>query len=87
MGAHDNYDSSRSHLIAAVLRKIHKAKITGGTEVEVWGDGTARRELLFVDDLAHYIVDIIDKLCTLPDLRQAYRSYVKSLESDAAESA
>jgi GDP-L-fucose synthase len=66
-GAYDDYDPTRSHLIAAIIQKLHKAKQSGATEVEVWGDGTARRELMFVDDLTQYITTVINRLDTLPD--------------------
>jgi GDP-L-fucose synthase len=51
-GPHDNYDLLGSHVAAALLVKIHRAKVTGAPEVEVWGTGRPRREFLHVDDLA-----------------------------------
>lgn len=67
-GPGDSYDPARSHLIAAVLRKIHDAHTSGAESVEIWGDGTARREFLFVDDLAHFVVSRLDDLGELPDV-------------------
>jgi len=51
-GPNDNYDLQNSHVIPALIRKIHEAKVTEKDVVEVWGSGTARREFLYVDDLA-----------------------------------
>jgi GDP-L-fucose synthase len=51
-GPNDNYDLSNSHVLPALLKKIHIAKIKNAPVVEVWGTGTPRREFLHVDDLA-----------------------------------
>jgi GDP-L-fucose synthase len=51
-GPGDNYHPQHSHVVAGILRRTHEAKIAGKSEVVVWGDGTPRRELLYVDDLA-----------------------------------
>lgn len=51
-GPQDNFSLKNSHVVPALIRKAHEAKITGATEMEVWGSGNARRELLHVDDLA-----------------------------------
>jgi GDP-L-fucose synthase len=51
-GPNDNYDPNNSHVLPALIRKIHEAKIKGAQAVEVWGTGTPRREFLHVDDLA-----------------------------------
>lgn len=51
-GPGDNYHPQDSHVVAGILRRTHEAKIEGNSELVVWGDGTARRELLHVDDLA-----------------------------------
>lgn len=51
-GPHDNYDLKNSHVLPALIRKFHEAKLAGTPEVEVWGTGTPRREFLHVDDLA-----------------------------------
>lgn len=51
-GPYDNYDLRNSHVLPALLRKFHEAKVNGVTEVEVWGTGTPRREFMHVDDLA-----------------------------------
>jgi GDP-L-fucose synthase len=51
-GPHDNFDLTSSHVLPALIRKFHDAKIAGRTEVQVWGSGRPRREFLHVDDLA-----------------------------------
>jgi len=51
-GPNDNYDLNNSHVLPALLRKFHEAKMEGKTEVEVWGTGSPMREFLHVDDLA-----------------------------------
>ena len=55
-GPNDNYDLETSHVLPALLRKIHHAKATGATEVPIWGSGRPRREFLHVDDLADAVV-------------------------------
>ena len=51
-GPNDNYDLNNSHVLPALLRKFHEAKVSGSSSVEVWGTGTPKREFLHVDDLA-----------------------------------
>jgi GDP-L-fucose synthase len=51
-GPGDNYDLENSHVLPAMLRKFHEAKLQGQPTVEIWGTGTPRREFLHVDDLA-----------------------------------
>ena len=52
-GPNDNYDLDNSHFFPALLSKIHNAKIKNKKKIIVWGDGKPRRELMYVDDLAH----------------------------------
>ena len=51
-GPHDNFDLTSSHVLPALIRKFHDAKVGGRDEVTIWGTGSARREFLHVDDLA-----------------------------------
>jgi GDP-L-fucose synthase len=51
-GPGDNFDLNNSHVLPALLRKVHEAKVRGDASVPVWGTGTPRREFLHVDDLA-----------------------------------
>ncbi|WP_456297699.1 GDP-L-fucose synthase family protein [Elstera litoralis] len=51
-GPGDNYDLNNSHVLPALIRKFHEAKLAGAPEVVIWGTGTPRREFLHCDDLA-----------------------------------
>jgi len=51
-GPNDNYDLENSHVLPAMIRKFHEAKLSGKESVEIWGTGTPKREFLYVDDLA-----------------------------------
>ncbi|MCK0070283.1 GDP-L-fucose synthase [Kordiimonas laminariae] len=51
-GPGDNYDLENSHVIPALIRKAHEAKVSGASEMVVWGTGKAMREFLYVDDMA-----------------------------------
>ena len=55
-GPGDNFDLERSHVLPALIKKIHQAKVNNKSEVVVWGSGTPRREFLHVDDLAEALV-------------------------------
>ena len=59
-GPNDNFDLQSSHVLPALMRKFHDAKIAGARDVEVWGSGTPRRELLHVDDLADACLFLMD---------------------------
>jgi GDP-L-fucose synthase len=51
-GPNDNFDLTSSHVLPALIRKFHDAKLSGAPDVEIWGTGSPRREFLHVDDLA-----------------------------------
>src|SRR5512136_2860146 len=51
-GPNDNYDLQTSHVLPALIRKFHEAKLSGGEKVTVWGTGTPKREFVHVDDVA-----------------------------------
>ncbi|MEO8729098.1 MAG: GDP-L-fucose synthase [Rhodoferax sp.] len=55
-GPGDNYDLQNSHVLPALIRKMHDAKLSGVKEVVLWGSGTPKREFLYVDDLADALV-------------------------------
>jgi len=55
-GPGDNYDLKTSHVLPAMIRKFHEAKLNGHSEVVLWGTGTPKREFLHVDDLASAVV-------------------------------
>lgn len=58
-GPHDTYDLKNSHVLPALLRKFHEAKLNGDPFVEVWGTGTPMREFLHVNDLAKACVHLM----------------------------
>lgn len=51
-GPYDHFEPERSHLLAAIINKIHKAKYRGDRSVEIWGSGSSRREFMYAEDLA-----------------------------------
>jgi GDP-L-fucose synthase len=58
-GPADNYHPEHGHVVAALIRRFHEAKIAGAETVTVWGTGTPRREFLYVDDLADACVFLL----------------------------
>ena len=58
-GPHDNFDLHTSHVLPALIRKVHEAKKSGARQIEVWGSGTPRREFLHADDLADACVFLL----------------------------
>jgi GDP-L-fucose synthase len=60
-GPHDNFDLATSHVLPALIRKFHDAKMRGEREVTIWGTGSPRREFLHVDDLADACVFLMDR--------------------------
>lgn len=59
-GPYDNYDLQGSHVLPAMIRKFHEAKIKGDDHVELWGTGTPLREFLYVDDMADACVYLLE---------------------------
>ncbi len=59
-GPNDNFNLESSHVLPAIIRKAHVAKITGADELVIWGSGTPRREFLHVDDLARACIHLMD---------------------------
>lgn len=60
-GPNDNYDLNNSHVVPALIRKAHEAKLRGDKELVVWGSGTPMREFLYVDDMAEACVFIMER--------------------------
>jgi GDP-L-fucose synthase len=63
-GPGDNFHPENSHVLPALIRRFHEAKLQNAPEVVVWGSGTPRRELLFVDDMAHgclFLMELSDE--------------------------
>ncbi len=60
-GPNDNYDLQNSHVLPALIRKFHEAKINGDPSVELWGSGMPKREFLYVEDLAEACVFLMNE--------------------------
>ncbi|WOK06467.1 GDP-L-fucose synthase [Imperialibacter roseus] len=65
-GPNDNYDLKNSHVLPALIRKFHDAKVSGASEVEVWGTGSPKREFLHVDDMAEACIYLMEKFDAKP---------------------
>ena len=59
-GPNDNYHPEHSHVLPALIRRFHEAKVSGAPEVTCWGDGSPLREFLYVDDLANLCVFLMN---------------------------
>ncbi len=67
-GRHDKFDPKHSHLLPAIIHKVHCAKIDGEANVEIWGDGNARREFMYAGDLADAVLRAAGDIENIPDL-------------------
>lgn len=67
-GRFDKFDPEHSHLVPAIIYKLHKAKTSGATTVDIWGDGLARREFMYAGDLADFITTAVTNFEKLPVL-------------------
>ncbi|MEI8672075.1 GDP-L-fucose synthase [Vibrio sp. SA48] len=65
-GRFDKFDPNYSHMIPAVIRKIDEAKKNQQPEINIWGDGKARREFMYAEDLAEFIFYALDKFAEMP---------------------
>jgi GDP-L-fucose synthase len=61
-GTHDNFDLNTSHVLPAMIRKFHEAKLNNNAVVGLWGSGTPMREFLFVDDMAQAVVFALENV-------------------------
>lgn len=59
-GPNDNYDLANSHVLPALIRKAHEAKLAGSQDLVIWGSGTPKREFLYVDDMADACVFLME---------------------------
>ena len=59
-GPNDNYHPTHSHVVPALIRRFHEAKVNGVESVTCWGDGSPLREFLYVDDLANLCVFLMN---------------------------
>lgn len=78
-GRWDKFDPDHSHLIPAIIHKLHQAVINGQNEVEIWGDGSARREFMYSSDLADCLVRATERFESLPSLMNVGLGYDYSI--------
>jgi GDP-L-fucose synthase len=69
-GPNDNYDLKNSHVLPALIRKFHDAKVNGASEVEIWGSGSPKREFLHVDDMAAACIYLMDTYDAAPHSKE-----------------
>ncbi len=86
-GLHDKFDPKVSHLVPAIIRKVHEAKQAGAGTVEIWGDGTARREFMFSGDLANGVWAGVTGFDTLPETMNIGLGYDYSINEYYQEAA
>jgi len=67
-GPYDKFDPKHSHLVPAIIHKVHTAMAQRLAEVEIWGDGTARREFMYAGDLADAIWRAVESFDRVPDM-------------------
>jgi len=67
-GRHDKFDPKHSHMVPAIIHKLHQAKLSETTSVDIWGDGLARREFMYAGDLADCMWRAIEQFESLPVL-------------------
>ncbi len=79
-GLWDKFDKQQSHMIPAVIRKIHEAKLAGDILVDIWGDGTTRREFLFVEDLVDFLFFVLEDFDSVPDTINVGLGYDYSID-------
>jgi GDP-L-fucose synthase len=65
-GRYDHFEPERSHLVPAVIKKVHDARMTGASSISLWGDGSARREFMFAADAADLILEAAQRIEELP---------------------
>ncbi len=66
-GRYDKFDPQHSHMVPAILHKLHQAKVAGTSLVDIWGDGKARREFMYAGDLADCIWAAVKNFDSVPD--------------------
>ena len=74
-GPGDNYDSQNSHVIPALIRRFHEAKIANSSKVTLWGSGTPKRDFLYVDDMAEACIFLMNLS------KQMYERHIEPMQS------
>lgn len=65
-GKYDKFSPEHSHMVPAVIKKIYEAKQNNATEIDIWGDGLARREFMYTGDLADFVFYALDNFSEMP---------------------
>ena len=65
-GKYDKFSPEHSHMVPAVIKKIYEAKLNNDTEIDIWGDGLARREFMYTSDLADFVFYALDHFDKMP---------------------
>ena len=78
-GPNDNFDLETSHVLPALIRKIHEAKVNGDDEVEIWGSGKPRREFLYSEDMADACVFLMENI----DFRNIVSAHHSQLDGES----
>lgn len=86
-GRYDKFSPQHSHLIPAIIHKISEAKLNGRLEVDIWGDGSARREFMYAGDLAGAVLQAVKDFDQLPDLMNIGLGYDHSINDYYAAAA
>jgi len=73
-GIGDNYHEQNSHVIPALIRRFHEAKVNNKSEITIWGSGSPRREFLYVDDMAEAVIHIMNLT------KDEYQSHTKAMQ-------
>jgi len=81
-GPNDNFDLEKSHVLPALLRKMHEAKLNNTPQVEIWGSGKPRREFLYSEDMADACVFLLENR----DFKDVYETKIGSNDSCAPNS-
>ena len=78
-GRYDKFDPKKSHLLPAIIDKVHRAKINNEKTVTIWGDGTARREFMYAGDLSDAILQAVEEIEVIPHLMNCGIGYDHSI--------
>lgn len=79
-GPGDNFDLSTSHVLPALIRKVHEAKVSGSTAFEIWGTGAPRREFLHCDDCADALVYLLKNYSANEHINVGFGTDISILE-------
>lgn len=80
-GPGDNYHPENSHVIPALIRRFHEAKVAGAEKVTIWGTGNARREFLYVDDMAEACVFLLENYSDFEHVNVGYGSDISIIDT------